>query len=61
MQERLGVSVLVFLRRLPENKRMLQNEYPLPCIKESPDALAGSRYLSTLDLTSGDWQVLSDV
>ena len=31
--------------------------YPLPRIDESLDALAGSRYFSTLDLVSGYWQV----
>ena len=31
--------------------------YPLPRIDESLDALAGSKYFSTLDLVSGYWQV----
>ena len=34
--------------------------YPLPRIDQSLDALAGSKYFSTLDLTSGYWQVPLD-
>ena len=37
-----------------------QDAYPIPGIDESLDALAGSQYFSTLDLTSGYWQVPLD-
>jgi hypothetical protein len=37
-----------------------KDAYPLPRIDESLDALGGSRYFSTLDLTSGYWQVELD-
>ena len=38
----------------------LQDAYPLPRIDESLDALASSKYFSTLDLVSGYWQVPLD-
>jgi len=39
------------------NSVTIQVAYPLPCIDESLDALAGSKYISALDLLSGYWQV----
>jgi len=38
------------------NSVTIQDDYPLPQIDESLDALAGSKYFSTLDLLSGYWQ-----
>ena len=42
------------------NQATIKDAYPLPRIDESLDALAGSHYFSTLDLTSGYWQVPLD-
>jgi len=39
------------------NSVTIQDTYSLPRINESLDALAGSKYFSTLDLLSRYWQV----
>jgi len=39
------------------NNKTIQDAYPLPRIDKSLDALACSKYFSTLDLLSKYWQV----
>jgi len=39
------------------NSATIEDADPLPWIDESLDALAGSKYFSTLDLLSGYWHV----
>ncbi|UYV63918.1 K02A2.6-like [Cordylochernes scorpioides] len=45
-------------RRL--NKITKKDVYPLPCIDDALDSLAGSSYFSTMDLRSGYWQIEVD-
>ena len=42
------------------NAMTVKDAFPIPRIDDSLDALAGSRWFSTLDLTSGYWQVALD-
>lgn len=39
------------------NSKTRKDAFPLPCIKESLDALSGARWFSTIDLVSGYNQV----
>ena len=39
------------------NQATVKDSYPLPRIDDSLDALAGAQWFSTLDLSSGYWQV----
>ena len=42
------------------NRVTKKNAYPLPCITDTLDTLAGSKWFTTLDLLSGYWQVALD-
>lgn len=42
-------------RRLNEVSQL--DAYPIPCIDELVDRLGNARYLTTLDLTNGYWQI----
>ena len=39
----------------------IKDAYPLPCIDESLNQLAGSQWFSCLDLNPGHWQVETDL
>ena len=42
------------------NVETVKDAFPLPRVDDSPSALSGSRWFSTLDLASGYWQVDTD-
>ena len=39
------------------NARMKKDLYPLPCIQEALESMAGSAYFSSMDFKSGFWQI----
>ena len=51
-----GTRFCVDYRRL--NLAMVKDAYPLLRIDDTLDILAGKRWFSTLDLASGNWQIL---
>ena len=53
-----GTRICCVYRKL--NSATLKDAYPLPRISDSLDALSGSEWFSTLDLTSGYHQVMLD-
>ena len=42
------------------NEVTLTDAYPLPRVDDSLDALGGSKWFTTLDMTSGCWQISMD-
>ena len=42
------------------NAVTLKDAYPLPRVDDSLDALGGSKWFTTLDMTSGYWQISMD-
>ena len=52
------IRFCVDYRKLHEVTR--KDSYPLPCSGDTIEALAGSKWFSTLDIKSGYWQVEMD-
>lgn len=50
-----GLRMCVDYRAL--NAISVKNKYPIPCIDDMLDAVAGAKYFTSLDLTSGYWQI----
>ena len=50
-----SIRLCITYRQL--NNRTTRDAYPLLCMEEALDALGDAQFFSTLDLTSGYWQV----
>ncbi len=50
-------KMIVCVDYSPLNEWTLRDTYPLPRMQDTLDTLSTARFLSTLDLTSGHWQV----
>jgi hypothetical protein len=53
-----GLRICVDYRAL--NSVSIKNRYPLPRIDDMLDTVAGAKYFTSLDLTSGYWQIQID-
>ncbi len=59
VQKKIGdLCFCIDLQKL--NNLMKKDTYPLPCIDDTMDSLAGAKYFSSLDLKSGYGQVEMD-
>lgn len=55
VKKKCGALRFFDYRRL--NSITIQDSHPLPCMDATLDALAGTRWFSTLDFSNGYWQV----
>ena len=53
-------TICTILDYRKSNEVTLTDAYPLPRVDDSLDALGGSKWFTTLDMTSGCWQISMD-